>query len=284
MLEKEKKNNGVSSSKKPVNLEDVKKSTVTEPTNPVSSEFSEDSEVIERPVTPEVIEEPKEVMQEEIETSEVVEKSEDNANQEKEPESRPELKAASTTDGVPLSTEERIAKLEDNAEKQREKEKKQKRKIIARNITILALIIIIILLLLRSCSANVQMDVTPEIERMVYDIPEKYDVTEHEDGKVAVMGWNEGEKVISMKNPALVLKNVSANLGHYYLQFTVKEGDKELYKSGLVAPASMIAPDFPKDMSLGEHDVIVSVTAFAIDDTSKQLSTTNIALKIIMTE
>lgn len=183
-----------------------------------------------------------------------------------------------------IITEEKIAKLEDKEAKQSKKNKKLKDKINTKNIIIAILVIIILLLLFRSCQKAPQMEVTPDIERIVYDIPDEYDMTEHEDGKVAVMGWNEGQKTISKSNPALVLKNVSANIGHYYLKFKVTEGDDVLYESGLVSPGSMIAPNFPKNMKIGTHYVVVSVTAYSIDDTSKQLSTTNINLKLIITK
>lgn len=180
--------------------------------------------------------------------------------------------------------EEQISKLDDEVHSKTRKNKKLKDKVKIRNVLIIVLIIIIIILLLRSCSSAPSMNVTPEIERQVFEIPEGYDEEEHIDGQVSIMGWNDGTKTISKSNPYLLLKNPSANVGYYHLQFTVKEGEQILYESKLLTAGNMLNPDFPKDMSIGEHDVIVSVTAYSVDDKAKPLCTSNIELKLVITE
>ena len=179
--------------------------------------------------------------------------------------------------------EEQISKLDDDNHRKNKKNKKLKDKVKTRDIVILGLIIIIIILLLRSCSGSPKMDITPEIERQVWQIPDGYDETDHEDGVVSIMGWND-DKTISKSNPALLLKNPSANIGYYYLQFKVTEDDKVLYESKLVTAGNMIAADFPKDLSIGEHNVVVSVTAYGVDNKAKAVCAGDISLKIIMTE
>lgn len=196
--------------------------------------------------------------------------------------------------------EEKIAKLDDENAKKAKKNKKLKDKVSTRNIVIVGLIIIIIILLLRSCSGEPEMNIIPEFERQVWDIPDDYDVTEHEDGQVSIMGWSDDTRTISKSKPELLLKNPTANSGYYYLKFRVFEyddkilddegkvksytGENTLYESKLLTAGDMLATNFAKDLSVGEHKLIVRAIAYDVNNKAIPMNGADVQLKLIVTE
>lgn len=158
------------------------------------------------------------------------------------------------------------------------KNKKLKRKVVMRNITIVALIIVIILLLLKSFGDKgvstplVSEKKTPVLETSGYfknetedvvvpriDVPLVYDIK------------------VSEKAPYVTLYNPKTNADKYYLQyaFYLKEGGELIYESNFVEPEYKFSVDFASLLHEGEYEAYVKVRAYRISDLVECNSVTN---------
>lgn len=150
--------------------------------------------------------------------------------------------------------------------KQNEKEKRKlKRKVIARNVTILGLIIIIIMLLLRSCGSNDDLGTKFEPILQNGSIIIQNNKPEQKEKLYVTMPVVDDFKV-SSENPNIVLYCPEQNKGLFYITYTFIDSEGNvIYQSNPAEGGTKWSVNFKELLPEGQHDITVQLSSMYCD-------------------